>query len=54
MFKDGFEILMHKSNRDILPVYFKPYFTKYNKLNNHLTRFSDTKYFSQIKLSLRS
>ena len=42
MFKFDLGFFMHKLNRDILPVNFKPYFTNINKIHNHLTKFSET------------
>ena len=36
---------MHKFKRDTLPVNFKPYFTRVNKIYNHSIRFSETNYY---------
>ena len=36
---------MHKFKTDTLPVNFKPYFTRVNKIHNHSTRFSETNYY---------
>ena len=45
MFKYELGVFMHKFNRGILPINFKPYFTSVNKIHNHSTRFSETNYY---------
>ena len=50
MFQYYWGIFMHINKIDILPIKFKPYFTNVNKINNHLTRFSETNcYFLRVK-----
>ena len=50
MFQYDQGTLMHKFKRDLLPISFKPCFTKVNEIHNNRTRFSETNYcFPRVK-----